>query len=257
MTLPQGSFLGFGGRPIVVTGASSGIGRACAIELAAHGARIAMVGRDEATLRETACQLAGTGHETVVLDLDDLDRIGPVIRRTAEAIGPLYGLCHAAGIVATTPLSTTTADVVTRMMRVNVLAGLELARAVTRRDVMMPEGGSLLFLSSVYATEGAAGETGYSATIGAVTAAARSMAVELARRRIRVNTISPGMVRTPMTESALAILSSEQVAAIEEKHLLGAGTPADVARAAVFLLSPGAAWITGADLAVDGGYSAH
>jgi NAD(P)-dependent dehydrogenase (short-subunit alcohol dehydrogenase family) len=140
---------------------------------------------------------------------------------------------------------------------VNVLAGLELARAVSRRDVMTPEGGSLLFLSSVYATGGAAGETGYSATKGAVAAASRSLAVELARRRIRVNTISPGMVRTPMTESALAVLSGDQIEAIEKKHLLGTGTPADVARAAVFLLSPAAAWITGADLAVDGGYSAH
>jgi len=257
MTLPHGSFLAFDGRCIVVTGASSGIGRACAIELAAHGARIVMIGRSADRLGETGAQLAGSGHRTATLDLEDLDKIGPAIRHTAETAGPLYGLCHAAGVVATTPLSATTSDVVNRMMRVNVLAGLELARAVTRRDVMTPDGGSLVFLSSVYATGGAAGETAYSATKGAVAAAARSMAVELARRRIRVNTISPGMVRTPMTESALAVLSSEQIEAIERKHLLGTGTPGDVARAAVFLLSPAAAWITGANLAVDGGYSAH
>ncbi len=257
MTLPHGSFLAFCGRSVVVTGASSGIGRECAIELSAHGARIVMVGRDAMRLAETGAQLAGSGHETAVLDLEELDTIGPAIRQVAQRIGTLYGLCHAAGAVATTPLSATTSDVVNRMMRVSVLAGLELARAVTRRDVMTPEGGSLLFLSSVYATTGAAGETGYSAAKGAVAAAARSMAVELARRRIRVNTISPGMVRTPMTESALAVLSADQVSAIEQRHLLGAGTPADVARAAVFLLSPAAAWITGVDLAVDGGYSAQ
>ena len=257
MTLPRGSFLAFDGRSIVVTGASSGIGRACATELAAHGARIVMIGRDSARLAATGAELAGSGHETTVFDLEELEQIGPTIRRIAESVGPLYGLCHAAGVVVTSPLSTTTPDVVKRMMRVNLLAGLELARAVTRRDVMAAEGGSLLFLSSVYASGGVAGETGYSATKGAVASAARSMAVELARRRIRVNTISPGMVRTPMTESALAVLSSEQIAAIEHKHLLGTGTPADVARAAVFLLSPAAAWITGVDLAVDGGYSAH
>jgi NAD(P)-dependent dehydrogenase (short-subunit alcohol dehydrogenase family) len=83
------------------------------------------------------------------------------------------------------------------------------------------------------------------------------MAVELARRRVRVNTISPGLVMTPMTDTALSALSAEQVAAIERRHPLGLGAPVDVARAAVFLLSPASRWITGVDLAVDGGYTAQ
>jgi NAD(P)-dependent dehydrogenase (short-subunit alcohol dehydrogenase family) len=257
MTLPRGSFLDFGGRAVIVTGASSGIGRACAIELAMQGARVVMIGRDAARLDDARANLEGTGHLTAILDLDDLARIETTIRHLAVETGPLYGLCHAAGVVATRPLSTTTADVVERMMRVNLLAGLELARTVTRRDVMTSEGGSLLFVSSVYASAGAAGETGYSATKGAVASAVRAMAVELARRRIRVNAVSPGIVKSPMTETALAVLTSAQVAAIESKHPLGSGTPEDVARAAVFMLSPASAWITGVDLAVDGGYSAH
>ena len=139
MTLPHGSFLDFGGRTVVVTGASSGIGRACAVELAAHGARIVMIGRHERTLCETGSRLAGAGHQSIVLDLRNVERIAPSIRRISEATGPLYGMCHAAGVVATRPLSTTTVDVVEQMMRVNVVAAIELARAVTRRVSSMTD----------------------------------------------------------------------------------------------------------------------
>ena len=257
MTAQERSFLDFGGRLVVVTGASSGLGRACAGVLSEHGARILLVGRDPATLAATRRGLSGEGHEVLVLDLNHLDRIGPEIARVAGQVGRVYGLCHAAGVVETRPLSVTTSEVVQQMMTVNLLAGLELARAVARRDVMDQDGGSLVFLSSIYGRVGVAGETGYSATKGAVAAAVRSMAIELARRRVRVNAISPGLVLTPMTDSALGTLSREHVAAIEQKHPLGLGTPADVARAALFLLSPATAWITGIDLVVDGGYSAQ
>ncbi|HWP99579.1 MAG TPA: SDR family oxidoreductase [Vicinamibacterales bacterium] len=257
MSAPVRCFLEFDGRWVVVTGASSGLGRACAAELAAHGARLVLVGRNRTALDETKAALDGGDHRTLVLDLNDLDRLGPEIQRLSGRIGRLYGLCHAAGVVTTSPLSTSTPQMIDAMMRVNVLAGFELARAITRRDVMVPEGGSLLFFSSVYGRAGAAGQVGYCATKGAVTAAVRAMAVELARRRVRVNAISPGLVRTPMTDRALGLLSPEQLTAIEQKHPLGPGTPADVARAAVFLLAPATSWITGTDLAVDGGYSAQ
>ncbi|MPY87952.1 MAG: SDR family oxidoreductase [Luteitalea sp.] len=253
----KGCFLDFGGKWVVVTGASSGIGRACAVELSRHGARVVLVGRNDATLDDARTSLNGDGHEVLALDLSDLSAIGPTVARLAKQVGRLYGLCHAAGIVVTSPLSTSTVDVVQSMMTVNVQAGLELARHVTRRNVMEPDAGSLLFLSSIYGRVGAAGETGYCATKGAIAAAVRAMAIELARRNIRVNSISPGLVKTPMTDKALGPLTSEQVSALEQKYPLGPGTPSDVARAAVFLLAPATAWITGTDLAVDGGYSAQ
>jgi NAD(P)-dependent dehydrogenase (short-subunit alcohol dehydrogenase family) len=83
------------------------------------------------------------------------------------------------------------------------------------------------------------------------------MAIELARRRIRVNTLSPGLVHTPMTDAAFSLLSPEQVRAIEDAHPLGTGSPDDVARAAAFLLAPQSTWITGTDLVIDGGYTAR
>ena len=142
-------------------------------------------------------------------------------------------------------------------LNVNLLAGLELARVICRRDVMTPEGGSLLFLSSVYGQVGMPGQIGYCATKGALVAAARAMAIELARRKIRVNCISPGLVFTEMTKQALGVLSADHVDKLKAAHPLGIGEPEDVARAAVFLLAPSNRWITGADLAVDGGFTAQ
>jgi NAD(P)-dependent dehydrogenase (short-subunit alcohol dehydrogenase family) len=216
-----------------------------------------LVGRRADVLADVQAGLAGDGHSSLVLDLNDLEAIGPAVAQQRDRVGRLYGLCHAAGVTATHPVSVTTTEVVQAMMTVNLHAALELARHVARRDVMDPSGGSLLFVSSIYATAGVAGQTAYSASKGALNAAVRAMAVELARRRVRVNTLSPGLVRTPMTETALGMLSAEHVAEIERRHPLGPGTPSDVAAAAVFLMAPSTGWITGIDLVVDGGYSAQ
>jgi len=139
----------------------------------------------------------------------------------------------------------------------NVVAAVELTRAVARRDVMTPDGGSVLFVSSVYGHVGMPGQIGYCGTKGALAAIARAMAIELARRNVRVNCISPGLVFTQMTDRALGVLSPEHVERLKAAHPLGAGKPEDVARAAAFMLAPGSRWITGADLVVDGGFTAQ
>lgn len=251
------ALVAFAGRWVVVSGASSGIGRAVAIELARRGAQVALVARDAQRLAATAAMLDGAGHRILPLDLARHATIADEIGRLHEQTGPIYGLCHAAGVVATRPLQANKVEVVQAQLDVNLLGGLELARAVCRRDVMTPDGGSLLFVSSVYGRVGMPGQIGYCATKGAIAAAARAMALELARRNIRVNCLSPGLVRSEMTDQALGMLSAEHVQKLEAAHPLGAGTPEDVARAAVFLLAPGSRWITGADLAVDGGFTAQ
>ena len=256
---PIGSrdFLDFGGRWVVVTGASSGLGRAIAIALAEHGAKLLLIGRHADRLAATAAALPGAGHRQQQIDLARHDLIAAAVASTREDVGPLYGLCHAAGVVETRPLPTNTTQVVQSQLDVNLLAGLELARCVCRRDTMTAEGGSVLFISSVYGKVGMPGQIGYCATKGALAAASRAMAIELARRRIRVNSLSPGLVLTQMTEAALAKLSHEQVERLKAAYPLGIGQPEDVARAAVFLLAPGTGWITGVDLPVDGGYTAQ
>jgi len=247
----------FDGRWVVVSGASSGLGRAIAVELASQGARLVLIGRDSGRLAETERSLRGEGHRTVILDLTQHEAIAGAIDGVRQLTGPIYGLCHAAGVVATRPLQANKVSVVQAQLDVNLLAGLELARAVCRRDVMSEGEGSVLFISSVYGHVGMPGQIGYCASKGAVAAATRAMAIELARRRVRVNCVSPGLVLTDMTEKAFELLSPDQVEKLKAAYPLGPGRPEDVARAAAFLLAPGTPWITGVDLPVDGGFTAQ
>jgi NAD(P)-dependent dehydrogenase (short-subunit alcohol dehydrogenase family) len=191
------------------------------------------------------------------LDLAEVSEIYPKVKELCKQAGRIYGLCHSAGVVETRPLSAIKTEGIRHMLDVHLLAGIELARAISRRDVMEENGGAILFISSVYGQIGVPGQIGYCGSKGAVNAASRAMAIELARRKIRVNTLSPGLVRTAMTDHALSKLTAEQVQKIEHAHPMGIGTLEDVARAAAFLLAPQNGWITGTDLVIDGGYSAQ
>lgn len=247
----------FKGKTIVVSGASSGIGRAVAVRLAQEGAGLVLIGRNRERLEETARQAANGNCRLLELDLSRHDAIMPAIQEVSAAIGRLYGLCHAAGTVETLSLSGTTPEKLQTMMQVNYLGGVELARAICRREILEEDGGSILFISGVYAIIGKPGQIAYSGSKGAVTSAARAMAIEVARRRIRVNVLSPGMVRTEMTEKAFSRLTAAQIRDLEDSHPLGFGSPQDVAHAAAFLLSPESRWITATNLVVDGGCSAQ
>ncbi len=250
-------FIDFGGQWILLTGASSGIGRAIAVEIARRGARVLLTGRNEAQLEITKGQLPANAARIVAQDLRQIDALSGLVRDHARDHGRIHGLCYCSGVVETRPLASFQAEGVRDMVTVNVTAALELARAVCRRDVMTETGGALLFITSIYGTVGMPGQMAYSATKGALQSAARSLAIELARRKIRVNTLSPGLVHTPMTAKAFELLSKEQIHEIESSHPLGPGEPEDVARAAAFLLAPQSTWITGTDLVLDGGYTAR
>lgn len=250
-------FIDFQRKKVIVTGASSGIGCAIAEELSRYGASVILVGRDAGRLAKSGALLKPGKHHQLIIDLRGRPNIVSTIQAYAKEHGRIYGMCHAARADDFRPLSSSSAETIDSILELNLAAGIELARGVCRHDVMEEDGGSILFLSSIAGRVGIPGRIGYSASHGGISAAARSMAIELARRKIRVNTLSPGLVRGGMSRKVLSRLSDVQIRDIEKAHPLGVGQTKDIARAAVFLLAPQNPWITGTDLVVDGGYSAQ
>jgi len=245
-----------GGR-VLVTGAASGIGRAVAVLLGELAARVACVDRDREGLEATLSALEGDGHALHECDLRDVAAISSWVTKLAQESGPFSGLVHAAGLSSIAPLRMLTPDAYRDVLAVNVEAALALARAFQQRKVCTEQGGSVVFISSVMGLVGSPGAVAYSLTKAALVGMTRSMALELAPRRIRVNCVAPGFVRTPMYDRVSGMRDAEQTARVEAEHPLGIGEPLDVAHATAFLLAPTARWITGAVLTVDGGYTAH
>lgn len=250
-------FVDFAGRTVLVTGASSGIGRAIARQLAGLGARLIITGRDENRLSATAEALGHSLLGCLQFDLSRTEQILPEITGVISRHGPIYGFCHSAGLIETRPINLISSAGLAAMMTVNLSAGIEIARVLLRRGNMPDDGASMLFVASIAARIAAPGQIAYSASKGALVSAARSLAVEVARRRIRVNSISPGFVQSHMSDVATQNLSDLQRQAIADLHPLGIGRPEDVARGAAFLLAPQNSWITGSDLVVDGGFCAR
>jgi len=248
--------LDMAGRTILVTGASSGIGRESAILLSRLGARVILVARSCQKLEQTLRRLEGTGHAIEQFDLSQYEVIPQWMRSLAGTHGLLDGLVHSAGVQITAPLKTLDARQVETMWRINVTAGIWLAKGFRQRGVNI-RGGSIVLLSSAAANIGIPALSAYSASKGAVIASTRSLAMELVREGIRVNCVAPGYVKTEMTNESAEALTEERLAEIEGNHPLGLGEPIDVANSVAFLLSPASRWITGSTLVVDGGLTAH
>ncbi|WP_175938612.1 MULTISPECIES: SDR family NAD(P)-dependent oxidoreductase [unclassified Caballeronia] len=237
-----------GGKRILVTGASSGIGRQIAVRCAQAGATVIATGRDEARLRSLIDELGGEGHGYFTCDLGNDDSI----KQLAQDVGKFDGIVHSAGIAALAPLRLASRTHIEDQFRINALGPILLTQQLLVRNAVN-RGGSIVFISSISAHIGVAGVGAYGGSKGALESMARVLSMEVAKRAIRVNCLAPGSVETPMLQAARRTTDSiDETAA---RYPLGLGLPDDVAYTAIFFLSSASRWITGTTLVMDGGHT--
>jgi NAD(P)-dependent dehydrogenase (short-subunit alcohol dehydrogenase family) len=238
----------------LVTGASSGIGRAIAISLSRTGP-VVLQGRDLDRLEATRAECAGDGHLLWQRDFTEADGVGRDLAELLRAHGTQVGrVVHCAGTAPVGPARLIDSGRVREAMNVNVVSALEIVAQLLKRPVNGTALRSVVFISSIWGQFGASGHTVYSATKGALDAAMKSLAVELAPA-VRVNSIALGAIETPMAARALADPAIRE--RIEADYPLGLGSTDQAVRAVEFLLSDDASWITGQVMVVDGGRTSH
>ncbi len=236
-------------KKILITGASSGIGKETAIQCAKMGATIIALGRNKPRLENTLKSLSGEGHSMFSLDLNDSDAVTNFV---AE-IENIDGIVNSAGVIDTQLFNFLKEDSFQQLLNTNLVAPIMLIQKLVKNK-KINKGGSIVFISSIGGPKiTSLGLSSYAASKGAINAIAKTMALELSSKQIRVNCIMPGMVRTELLDETA--FSAEDFQKDEEKYPFGYGKSQDVAFAAIYLLSEGSKWVTGTNLKLDGGFT--
>jgi len=238
------------GKTILVTGASSGIGKSVAIECAKMGARLIITGRNRERLDETMKQLEGDNHQQKICDLQTDEGMKIVV----ENVPLIDGIVHCAGITRTVPFTYVTPEIVKEIIGINFIAPLTISRQLLSLKKIRSNG-SIVFISSISGTLCSyIGNSIYSASKGAINGLIKGMALDLAPKKIRVNSVTPGMVETDIL-SAGSISEDQLQEDMKRYPLKRYGRPEEIAYSVIYLLSDAASWITGSNLLIDGGYT--
>lgn len=239
----------FIGKNFIVTGASSGMGRQIALELAEADAKVLAIARRQNELDK----LKESYPENIIpasLDVCDEEKLETAIKEFVAGYGKIDGAIHAAGITKLTPLRAYDELEAKQIMEISFWAAIKLFK-ITTKVKYSNIGASFLAFSSVCASKTDKGLFSYASAKAAIRVAVKTFAKETSNRNLRINTISPGWVKTGMTEG---LESTHNLSEVNESSLLGMGNPEDVSGMVLFLLSDRAKWITGTDVVVDGGY---
>ena len=233
------------GKTILVTGASSGIGRATAIESSRLGATLVITGRSRERLELTLSAMEGEGHSIVVADLATIEGLELLV----GSLTKLHGVVHSAGVLKRLPLKFLNEENLAELMQINFLAPALLTRYLYKKQLLTNEA-SIVFISSVASSYASLGNIMYMASKGALNSFMKGIALELASSGIRANAVQPGMVKTKLT----VLISDSEIEQDVNRYPLGRyGIPEEIAYAAIYLLSDATKWVTGTLLTIDGG----
>ena len=235
------------GKTILVTGASSGIGRGIAVTCSKMGAAVVVNGRNEQKLHETLSLMEGGNHVVAAGDLTDAKAITALV----HALPKLDGIVHCAGIGERILCKNVVEEDIDKLMNVNYKAPVMFQTEILKQK-RINKGGSIVFVASIASDSPSIGNALYAASKGAVIGYANCLELELAPRQIRVNCISPAMVWTDLIFKGG--VTEEELRVDEQKYPLKRyGTPEDVANLAIYLLSDASAWMTGSNIKITGG----
>ncbi len=240
-------------RKMMITGASSGIGRETAKYLAGEGCSLILLGRNKERLQETKEMLPGEDHLTISADLAEEQDLEFVLKEAVSDGRKLDGLVHCAGTGPIIPIKLLKRRTIEEVMRINVYSFLELVRHFSNKKYHN-ENSSIVAISSIAAVQPEKCQTLYSMSKAALNAAVQALAIELAPKKIRINTIMPGVVDTPMARAGGQFVpDGDFIASVSEKQLLGVIEPEAIAGLCGFLLSSASSMMTGRAIYADGG----
>jgi len=236
------------GKKIVVTGASSGLGKQSAIALSHYGAELIVTARDKTRLNETYEQLQGKNHQKYQLDLSDR----PAVTDFVEQLPMINGILYSVGISSIVPTSFIKPEELDEVFESNFKSSVHLNTVILRKK-KIEKGGSVLFISTISTWIPYVGGALYVSSKAALEGYARVLGLELAPKKIRVNCLRPAFVKGTMLDDTEKKLSKDIIKQIEAKQPLGLGEPEDVANTVVFFMSDASKWITGTNLILGGG----
>lgn len=241
------------GKTVLVTGASSGIGRGIAVECSKMGAKVVINGRNQERLQRTFDQLEGEGHIQIVADLSKQEDI----ERLANDVPELNGFVNSAGIPKICPVKRIDRQTLEEIMNVNAFGPILLTSQLLRKKKLQKKSSIVLIASISGVCMANTGEGPYAATKAALAGYTKTAAFELAAQGTRVNTICPGLVPTEILTLSNEMFSEDQLkeTMYGRYPLKRVGTPEDIANGAIYLLSDASSWVTGINLVIDGGYT--